>query len=116
MKTWKLVSGILSIVLSVIVFFQSAIAGLGNALQENGEVGGTAGLIVSIALLVGGIVSICVRKGSKAGAIALVILFGLGGLLGYSNAGSYRDLQIWSSWCFICAVLAFLSIFMKRKS
>ena len=38
MKTWKLVSGIISIVLSVFVVFQSMIAGLANALEESGQV------------------------------------------------------------------------------
>ena len=38
MKTWKLVSGILSIILFVIVSFQSCAAGIGNTLSENGEV------------------------------------------------------------------------------
>ena len=35
MKTWKLISGILSIVLAVFVLLQSAAAGLGNSLAEN---------------------------------------------------------------------------------
>ena len=48
MKTWKLVSGIISIVLSVFVVFQSMIAGLANALEESGQVSGSAGLVVSI--------------------------------------------------------------------
>lgn len=67
MKTWKLVSGILSIILCLIVLFQSCVAGLGNTLAANGEVGGTAGLIVAIMLLVGGIVSISTRNGGKTG-------------------------------------------------
>ena len=46
MKTWKLVSGIISIVLSVFVVFQSMIAGLANALEESGQVSGSAGLVV----------------------------------------------------------------------
>lgn len=115
MKTWRLVSGILSIVLSVFVVFQSMAAGLSNALEENGEVGGSAGLFVAIMLLVGGIVSIVVRKGGKGGSIALIILFGLGALLGFSGAGSYKDLTIWAGWCAICAVLAVLSLFSKKK-
>ena len=65
MKTWKLVSGILSIVLFFMVAFQSCAAGLGNALAENGEVSGSAGIIVAIMLLVGGIVSIVTRNGGK---------------------------------------------------
>jgi hypothetical protein len=43
MKNWKLVSGILSIVLCVFVLFQSCAAGTYNALEANGEVSGSAG-------------------------------------------------------------------------
>ena len=39
MKTWKLVAGILSIIFSVIVFFQSMLVGTANTLSSNGEVG-----------------------------------------------------------------------------
>ena len=38
MKTWKLVSGILSIVLSVFVLFQSALAGVANKMEKQEEV------------------------------------------------------------------------------
>ena len=48
MKTWKLVSGILSIVLCLLVMFQSCAAGIVNTIGETGEVGGSAGIIVSI--------------------------------------------------------------------
>lgn len=53
MKTWKLVSGIISIVLFAFVIFQSCAAGISNSLAENGESGGSAGLIVAIILLAG---------------------------------------------------------------
>ena len=53
MKTWKLVSGILSIVLFVLVSFQSCAAGMVNTIEDNGEVGGSAGIIVAIMLLAG---------------------------------------------------------------
>ena len=75
MKTWKLVSGILSIVLSVFVLFQSALAGVANTMSANGEAGGSAGLFVAILLLAGGIVSICVRKSVKKGGISCIIWF-----------------------------------------
>ena len=114
MKIWRLVSGILSIVLSVFVLLQSGAAGLSNALEQNGEVGGSAGLMVAILLLVAGIVSIVVRKGGKGGSIALLILFGLGALLGFSGAGSYADLKIWAGWCLICAVLGLLGVLGKK--
>ena len=110
MKTWKLVSGILSIILSLVVAFQSMFAGLANTLAENGEVGGSAGIIVAIMLLAGGIVSIATRKGSKGGSIATTVLYGIGALLGFMLAGGYADLYIWSAWCLLCAVLSIVSI------
>lgn len=115
MKTWKLVSGILSIILFVFVSFQSCAAGLGNALSANGESSGSAGIIVAIMLLSGGIVSIATRKGSKGGNIALIILFGLGALVGFALAGSFADLNIWAGWCLINAVLAIVSL-VKTKT
>ena len=75
MKTWKLVSGILSIVLFIVVAFQSCAAGLANALTENGESSGSAGIIVAIVMLAGGIVSIATRKSvGKGGNIAQALL------------------------------------------
>lgn len=93
MKTWKLVSGIISIVLFAFVMFQSCAAGISNSLAENGESGGSAGLIVAIILLAGGIV-----------------LFALGALCGFTMAGSYADLNVWAAWCLICAVFAAVSL------
>ncbi|MBA4697868.1 MAG: hypothetical protein H2212_00395 [Ruminococcus sp.] len=116
MKTWKLVSGILSIVLFAFVSFQSCAAGLSNALESNGEVSGSAGIIVAIMLLVGGIVSIVTRKGSKGGNIALIVLFGIGALSGFTMAGSYADLNVWAGWCLICAVLAIVSLVKGNKA
>lgn len=54
MKTSKLVVGIISIVLCFLVGLQSCAAGLGNALENNGEIGGTAGLILALSLLCAG--------------------------------------------------------------
>lgn len=115
MKTWKLVSGILSIVLFVFVTFQSCAAGIANTLNDSGEVSGSAGVVVAIMLLAGGIVSIATRKGSKGGNIALIVLFGLGALCGFVMAGSYSDLYIWAGWCAICAVLAVVSMIKRKK-
>lgn len=116
MKTWKLVSGILCIVLSLFVLFQSCAAGLSNTLQNNGEVGGSAGVIVAVMLLTGGIVSIATRKGSKGGNIALIIMFGIGALIGFTMAGSYGDLVIWAGWCLICMIVAVVSIIKGKKN
>lgn len=117
MKTWKLVSGILSIVLSVFVLFQSAIAGVANTMSANGEAGGSAGLFVAVLLLAGGIVSICVRKSvKKGGNIALVVLFGIAALFGFTGVRSYGDLYIRSLWYLINAVLAVIALVKMKKS
>lgn len=115
MKTWKLVSGILSIVLFIIVAFQSCAAGLANTLEENGESGGSAGIIVAIMMLAGGIVSIATRKGSKGGNIALIVLFGIATIVGFALAGSYADLNIWAGWCLINAVIAVICLITSKK-
>lgn len=115
MKNWKLVSGILSIVLCLFVMFQSCAAGISNALQENGELSGSAGLLVAILMLAGGIVSIATRNGGKGSNIALAILFGIAALLGFTMAGSYSDLVIWAAWCLVCAVLAIVSFVKGNK-
>ncbi len=116
MKVWKLVSGILSMILFVLVAFQSCAAGVSNALEANGEVSGSAGIIVAILMLAGGIVSVVTRKSEKKGGnIALIILFGLAALIGFTNYGSYSDLAIWSGWCLINAILAIVAIITGKK-
>ena len=83
-SVWKLVSGILSIILFILVAFQSCAAGVANSLLENEEVSGSAGMIVAIMLLVGGIVSIATRNSvGIASDISLIILFGSGALFGF---------------------------------
>lgn len=116
MKTWKLVSGILSIVLTAFVIFQSCAAGLSNSMSNNGEVSGSAGILVAIFMLAGGIVSIVTRNsGKNGGNIALIILFGLAALIGATLHGSYSDLAVWAGWCLINAVMAVVGIVKNRK-
>ena len=116
MKIWKLVAGILSIIFSVIVFFQSLLVGTANTMLENEEVGGSAGLFVAIFMLAGGIISIIVRNSHKNGGnIAILVLFLLASALVLGFAGSYEDLNIWSGWCLINGVLAIVSILRNNK-
>lgn len=116
MKTWKLVSGILSIIIFLIVEFQSCAAGAVNALEDNGGISGSVGFLCGILILAGGIVSIAVRKSKgKGGNIALIVLFGLAALIGFAGYGNYSDLMIWSAWALINAVLAIVSIVLNKK-
>lgn len=95
MKIWKLVSGILSIIFFALVAMQSCAVGVANTLEDSGEVSSSAGILVAVLMLAGGIVSIATRASEKQGSnIALLVLFGLAALLGFSNYGSYSDLAI----------------------
>nr|WP_288555507.1 hypothetical protein [uncultured Mediterraneibacter sp.] len=116
MKIWKLVSGILSIIFFALVAMQSCAVGVANTLEDSGEVSGSAGILVAVLMLAGGIVSIATRASEKRGGnIALLVLFGLAALLGFSNYGSYSDLAIWSGWCLINAVLAVVALVLGSK-
>lgn len=117
LAVWKLVSGILSIVLTLFVLFQSCAAGLGNALENNGEVGGSAGVLLAILMLAAGIVAIATRKSTKNGGnIAIIVMDGIAALFGFVGAGSYGDLNIWAGWCLICLVLAIVAMIKNRKN
>ena len=113
MKTSKLVVGIISIVLSILVAFQSCAAGLSNALESNGEVSGSAGILLALSFLIAGIVAIFKRNGVKGGYVstAFYVVFGLIALL---LAGSYADLTIWAVLSIIFGVIC--AITTKKQS
>ena len=116
MKTTKLVIGIISIVLFLIIAFQSCFAGLGNAISGNGESSGSAGFFLATCMLVAGIVGICTRKGF-AGGIVSGCFYAIGGLIGIANYGTYSDLKIWSILSFIFAFVYIAgTIITKKKS
>ena len=119
MKTWKMVSGILSLVFSAIVLYQSWAASildrLADAFLDINSNSGAAGYLVAVFMIAGGIVSIVARRGGKSGDIALVILYGLAAMVGYTSFGVYKDLVFWSTWCLICAILAVISLSRGKK-
>lgn len=114
MKTAKLVVGILTLVLSVLVLFQSCAAGVGDAMQGEGGTSGGSGLFVGILMIAGGIVDIAARK-SKGGAIAAAIIFAIAAFLGFTATGIFGDLIIWGGWCFILCCLNIISIVTLGK-
>ncbi len=115
MKTAKLVIGILSIVLSVVILFQSCAASVGDALVNEGGTSGGSGLFVAIFMLVAGIVAIAARK-SRGGAVACMILYAIGGLFGLSAQGIFKDLLVWGVLCLILAVFFLVAVITHRKA
>lgn len=118
MKIWKLVSGIISCVVFIIITFQSCATGVVNALDDNSsDTSAGGGIILAFVLLVAGLTSACAWKSTSRGVdIALIILFGLAASAGFANLGVFTDLEVWSWWAAICAGMAFISLCLPRKN
>lgn len=116
MKVARLVIGIISLVLCVLILFQSCAAGVVEALEENEEsTASSAGVVVAIMFLVAGIVGICTRKGVVGGFVCTGI-YTFGGIVGLAGYGFYEDLVIWSVLALIFAVVFLVtSIVMKKQ-
>lgn len=109
----KKVIGIISIVLFIVVGFQSCAAGLGNAMSNNKEASGSAGMMLAVFMLIAGIVAL-VSKYSKGVTITAIVFYLLGGIIGLANVGHFKDLQIWSILNLIFAAL-FIFHLIKNK-
>ena len=115
MKVLKLVLGIVCIVLCVFVILQSCAATALNALEDKGEVDVISGIFVALLMLAGGIVLIATRKQTgKGGSVAGLILFALAALLGFANAKSFADLNIWAGLCAAIAVVCLIDLFIRK--
>jgi 4-hydroxybenzoate polyprenyltransferase len=115
MKTSKLVAGILMIVLSIFIIFQSGMAGIGNALSQNGQSSGTAGVLLAIMYLASGIVYLATRKKQGLGGdIACMVMLLIAGMMGFS-AGSYSDLVIWAWLAVIIGVGFFIWHYVANR-
>lgn len=117
MKIWRLVSGILSMVMFLIITFQSCAVGFVNAVEDNkDDTSGAAGVLVAFGLLVAGIVATALWKNkSKGGDISLIVIYGLTALIGFANQGTFGDLVVWSSWALICAIMAAIALMKNSK-
>lgn len=115
MKTARLIIGIVSMVLFFVIAFQSCAAGIGNALEDNGESSGSAGFFVAICMLIAGIVGVCTRK-SVGGGIVTAVFYAFAGLLGITNYGSFGDLAVWSVLSFLFALVFLIGSIVIKKS
>ena len=109
----RLISGILSIVLSLVILLQSCAVGMLEAMGADGS-DSASGLLVALLLIAAGIVAIVTRNGSRGGSIALVVLYAVAAIIGFS-ATVYADLIVWAVWCCVCAVAALVSLLRRRK-
>lgn len=108
MKTAKVIIGIISMVLFLIITFQSCAAGIGNAISENGESSGSVGFIVALFMLVAGIIGVA-GKNSKGACVTAGIFYALAAIFGFNGAGSFSDLKIWGALSLVFAVVFIVS-------
>ncbi len=109
MKVTKLVLGIIMIILGVIIFFQSMLAGVGNAIESSSSHSGAAGVFVAILYIACGIVYIVTRKSPKLGGdIAGLVMAVIAWMLGAFNVGIYKDLQLWAWLILIIGLMFFI--------
>ncbi len=114
--TAKLILGIISMVLFVLVSFQSCAAGLGNALSNNGEASGSFGFLVALNLLISGIIAVAARKSvKKLPWIITAVLLWLNYFYGKIFGGSYKDLVIWGFLSFVLGVFYLFSAVRTKK-
>ena len=109
----RMIIGIVYIILSCLVLFQSCAAQLSNSITGDG-IDGAIGFMLFVYLLVIGIVSISTKKSTSyklprnIGILNIIIGF----LLSNIYDGMYKDLRIWG-WVLI--ITAFIYLFEFRK-
>jgi len=120
MKVTKLVIGILQMVLSAFILFQSCAVGTSHAIEnKTNDAGGSAGLIVAILFLACGIIYVATRNSLKLGGdIAGMIIMLIAWLLAITNGHDYKDLVIWGWLAFIIGIGFFIwhLILNKKQS
>ena len=111
MKTWKLVSGIFTMLFSIFATFSGIVFGIDNAINKRADGGDNAVLLINMFFFMAGLVSVCVRKSKIAGNIAIIILYGITALIGFSTGGSQGQWTIVAVWSTICAAIAAISLY-----
>lgn len=113
----RLAIGIISIVLFVIIGFQSCAAGVVNTLEDNGATSGSSGMGTAIFVLIAGIVGICTRNSKgKGGAITTTVFYWLAALLTIGTGDTYPDLPIWGVIAFLFGVVFLIAGIKTKKS
>ena len=104
-STGRLIVGIIFIVLSAMVLFQSCAAGMVNALEGGNGSDGLIGTFTGLLMIIIGIISIVTRKTGNPKipmALALILLI-YGFLIGYVYNGIFKDLKYYGWLMVICS-------------
>ena len=114
--TCRLILGIISCVLFVIISFQSCAVGLGNAMSSNGEKSGSVGFLSAICIVVAGIIGIVTHKSEKKVSCFIVCGFYWGiFFLSRMYSGSYSDLKVWGFLAFAFGCIYLFAPLREKK-
>ena len=104
--------GVVTIMLFLVVEFNSCAVNLANSLGGIKKVDGTAGMILGLFMLVGGIISLC-SKVYRGRIIAAIIFYCAAGVIGYYNINSYHEIKIWMLFNAGFAVMLLINLIVK---
>ena len=111
----RLIIGILSILISVMMLFQSCAVGIVNGMENNmSDTSGSAGLLVAMIMLVCGISAIVTRKGVIGSAI-VGLFYVIAGFIGRAARGIYGDLAVWSLLSIIFGCVFVITAFVQER-
>ncbi len=114
MSVWRLVSGIITLVLAMFVLFQSCAAGLFEIVILNKSIGTIIRPVMIIILIAVGIVSIAARD-YRGCNIALIPLCAIGSSIGFIFHKDTFGFIIWAAWFLLLMVAAILSLVLWKK-
>lgn len=115
MKTTRLILGIITIVLFVIILFQSCAAGMVNTVGKSSDAGGSAGIFVAFLSLIAGIIAVAARS-SAGGSMTAGAFYMITAITGISNSNVYKDLSVWGGLYFIFSLFFIISGIKQRKN
>jgi len=112
----RMIIGILSMVLFLLISLQSCAAGASNMLNNSGELSGSAGLLTAICFFVGGLTGLLTRNSTKKGGpIASCVFYWFAFFLSRMFSGSFSDLRIWGVLAFLFGTVYLIAAMKTRK-
>lgn len=110
LQTGKMVVGILSLVFSFWILFQSCAANIVANLEGSGDLGGSVGFLLVICWWIGGIIGIAARK-NKLASIFGTAAYAVAALVGIRvTTQSFEDLNIYIFISIVFALVFGLSV------
>lgn len=108
----RMIIGILSVIMFIIVMFQSCATNVVNTLGSNtADTSAGGGTLLAFALLIAGITGALGRDSLKA-TLTAAIIYLVGALIGFISLGTFGDLVVWS---IIALIFGALNVFCWWK-